>query len=478
MNENNNFKNCNNNNNTNNSISKTMSVVNKSSVPSSPTPSSSSSSALNASKKEKFKLMKILSSSINSNKSQENNEEPTATTDGAQQTEAATTSEPPMIKKPILVSVNSSPCNSVIQTKKKNKLQHQAMSLSTAIQSIVAASPSITPQIVPHSTITNLLRASHTKATDETSNAKPIVSSSAAEAISSATVQLQSIPKSTLFSTGLLFQRLSPNSGASTATGQSKLGGKSNLKEHLKQKNVRRKSSTINAGCFLSNNLIINSEKQSHSCSSRLSPTPSTKKPANISPKTSISRASSKKQPKANSNNNQLIDPNLMAKAAKRGSIHYYDTASFPVPYTANPISRNSNANIGVLVGVNDTKFRKKLLRLQQKQIEFTTASSSHLTPGFYRRKKAFVVDNTSLYSNNDDDSNYNINNDNKSKTNVEYAYPGSFYSNACNDNDDNYLDADEDDDNYDYDALESSYNDNKIMSMARLSHAISSLVS
>ena len=53
---------------------------------------------------------------------------------------------------------------------------------------------------------------------------------------------------------------------------------------------------------------------------------------------------------------------------------------------------RGSNTSIGMLMGVNDLKLRKKLLRLQKQQNDFIFASSKFLSTGQERRKKAFAA--------------------------------------------------------------------------------------
>ena len=126
--------------------------------------------------------------------------------------------------------------------------------------------------------------------------------------------------------------------------------------------NVRRKSSTLNAtGCF------------------------STSYPYEKVCAANCAQATTRFLNAVNSmnrwNSPAKLNESLLEKAEKRGSIHY---------------SQYGTSDIGVCLGVNDIKFRKKLLRLQRQQQEFEWAASSYLTSGIDRRKKGFVVNNMS----------------------------------------------------------------------------------
>ncbi|CAF0758433.1 unnamed protein product [Brachionus calyciflorus] len=118
--------------------------------------------------------------------------------------------------------------------------------------------------------------------------------------------------------------------------GEPKKLAKSRLKECLNQKNVRRKSSSINTGCV---NFANSCNKLSNS----------------------------------NTFKRQHLDVNLIEKAARRGSIHFYDKKK-----------KNSNDELD--------DFRQRLLKLQRLQLEFLKANPLLSSNGTYRRKRAFVI--------------------------------------------------------------------------------------
>lgn len=144
-------------------------------------------------------------------------------------------------------------------------------------------------------------------------------------------------PKSSIATTTTTLSSRTSTSTTATAT-TTAATSKTNLllKEHIKQRNVRRKSSTMHTGgCFASTS----------SCSG------------------------------GNGGNSGAMMDEILNKAAKRGSIHYLDS---------------------------DPKYiRARLLKIQQKQQQFSTAAHSHLpTYGVIGvRKKAIVVDSSSIIS-------------------------------------------------------------------------------
>lgn len=113
---------------------------------------------------------------------------------------------------------------------------------------------------------------------------------------------------------------------------------KSTLKECLSQKNVRRKSSTLNTSCVNFTN------------------------PCNKSSTLNLKRSH--------------LDMNLIQKAARRGSIHFYD----------NKKKKNQE----------DDTFRQKLLKLQRQQLEFLQSNTQLAHHGFNGRKLAFAINEDS----------------------------------------------------------------------------------
>lgn len=116
---------------------------------------------------------------------------------------------------------------------------------------------------------------------------------------------------------------------------------KSTLKECLSQKNVRRKSSTLNTSC-------VNFSY-----------------PCNKSSTLSFKRSH--------------LDINLIQKAARRGSIHFYDN------------KRKKNHD--------DDTFRQKLLKLQRQQMEFLQSNTQIAHHGVNGRKLAFAINEDYEYN-------------------------------------------------------------------------------
>ncbi|RNA03780.1 hypothetical protein BpHYR1_029712 [Brachionus plicatilis] len=125
-----------------------------------------------------------------------------------------------------------------------------------------------------------------------------------------------------------------PSSPVRTVAIQTNKHYKSTLKECLSQKNVRRKSSTLNTSCVNFAN------------------------PCNRA--TQLSFKSSH------------LDLGLIQKAARRGSIHFYD-------------NKKKKDQEG------DT-FRQKLLQLQRLQLEFLESNTQFAYHGANRRKLAFAI--------------------------------------------------------------------------------------
>lgn len=157
----------------------------------------------------------------------------------------------------------------------------------------------------------------------------------------------------------LTHQNLSLNSTLSNAKANSiqiivgdqlhpKKNSKSTLKECINQKNVRRKSSTMNTSCVNFSN--------------------------------SYNKVSSLKR-------NQL-NVNLIQKAARRGSIHFYDYDKTKKIY-----------------GEDAENFRQRLLKLQRQQLEFLKANPQLSSNGAHRRKRAFVINEDSENDELDDSS-------------------------------------------------------------------------
>lgn len=109
---------------------------------------------------------------------------------------------------------------------------------------------------------------------------------------------------------------------------------KPTLKECLSQKNVRRKSSTLNTSCVNFSN------------------------PCNKASALSFKRSH--------------LDLSLLQKAARRGSIHFYDNKKKKCQET-------------------DT-FRQKLLKLQRQQLEFLESNTQLAYHDANRRKLAFAI--------------------------------------------------------------------------------------
>lgn len=105
-----------------------------------------------------------------------------------------------------------------------------------------------------------------------------------------------------------LFSRASPF--LASITKGNKISTKEHLKEHIKQRNVRRKSSTMNTSCFsygTTCNTYAPSPENTTICINE-----------NFGAAAAATASSTK-----NVNNFLSIDQKLIAKAAKRGSIHY-----------------------------------------------------------------------------------------------------------------------------------------------------------
>jgi trimeric autotransporter adhesin len=290
---------------------------------------------------------------------------------------------------------SSSDANMLNDPKPKKRIQHQTASLNS---SIASSSSHMVNNLIPISEQT-ATTVSNTK-TNPTVTTTTTISS-----------------KATLFTSSLLFHRVSNPEGSGKKS-------KNNYKERIKSMNVRRKSSTINAtSCFSTSYL------NDKSCPLKESTSTKTKNKSIPS--------------------NQ-INEKLIAKAAKRGSIHY----------NLGLCDQNADSS-GVYMGVGDDKFKKKLLKLQKRQLEFSTASSSLLSSGIDRRKKAIVVDNISLTSCEEE-----LNKKRSNKISDEF---GSL---------NNKLDEDEEDTDYEDDNNDESVQINRNSSIKRLSHAISSLVS
>jgi hypothetical protein len=221
----------------------------------------------------------------------------------------------------------------------KKKLTHQALSLSSGFTTL-SNTNNYSPKLVPIDCITDNLRLSqfYFSLDKNGSNDKLKVENET------------EMPNQRLLFTqpGILFRRRDGTDQKSIFS----------YKEYINQRNVRRKSSTIQAGCFVSNllensNGVCNKSKEIRN---------------NLSIK--------------NNNSKEKIERNLINKALKRGSIHFKPKV---------------NTDIGVSVGVNDMKLRKKLLKLQQEQQNFKHASSSFLSIGVERRKMAFVAESLNL---------------------------------------------------------------------------------
>lgn len=367
------------------------------------------------------------SSSINSSVSSASTTSAAATTTTTSTTDQISNSSSSNVNKKTSASSNGILINAV-NGKKKKHLTHQALSLSSAFSSISSSHVS-NVVIAPHSTVTSSLMSSSSLNSNSNSSGKlqgmhsptvPEKTTIIQTTPNSTTVISSYAAKTTLFTSGLLFSRNTDSSRSQTSKSKN---SKTNYKERIKSMNVRRKSSTINASCFSSFDrpCLLNQPTTSASSSSK-------------------QQHQTKAMAKTTSTTSTLND-SLIAKAAKRGSIHFYQPLD---------IKRNSNGNIGVCLGVNDIKFRKKLLKLQQQQQAFVTAASTLLTTGVDRRKKAFVVDNMSILS--DEMSLSGA----EKQSNLDY---------------DEYDDNDDDDD-------DEMRTDNLKSESKRLSHAISSLVS
>lgn len=226
----------------------------------------------------------------------------------------------------------------------QKKLKHQAFSLSSAFSSLTTSSLLI-PQLASSNTITNSLL--QTPLSEKTVSTTKLGNSKQTTTVDTLT------SRTTLHNSGLFINR--SNNGLNK-------NGKTNYKDHVNTKNVRRRSSTLNANmCFLSNR---HNNSTLHDCAY-------------------ATNQFLKALDKMNSNSNSATDLN---------STHHQSNESLKT--VSNRISVNSN--IGILVGASDIKFRKKLLKLQQRQQDFIYAASTYLPTGLERRKKAFAADNLS----------------------------------------------------------------------------------
>ena len=221
----------------------------------------------------------------------------------------------------------------LLENKTHKKLKHQAFSLSSAFSSITASTLLI-PQLASNNQVANHLstpiqQSEKTVSTIKSGNSKQIT---IIDTLSS---------KTTLLNSGLFLN-------------ESKNGIK-NYKDHINTKNVRRRSSTLNANL----NLWLNRKNADtvHECAYATS-------------------QFLKALDKINSGYDVTID-----------------NATIENEFS-NRISVNSS--LGILIGASDIKFRKKLLKLQQRQQDFIYAASNYLPTGYERRKKAFAADNLS----------------------------------------------------------------------------------
>lgn len=330
-------------------------------------------------KKERFKLRKIISLSLSPNSSQHNSFAISKSEDiessiyspilspipsGNCMKNANSNSPTNTNFNNNLKSINEDNNNSTISIAKytnnhgHKKLPNQSASLNLATANNQLLSPVTQNPLI----FTFEPNAEHTIVKNASNNSETIISS------------FSSKPK--LFTSGTLIG----NSFDTTTTFNK---APRNYKEQMKRLNVRRKSSTLNgSSCFASTNLASSTLL---ACDRNL---------ANYIK----CKNSNEKLNKSNDRKDirmSPLDEKLMTKAAKRGSIHYFDASK------------------------NNANFREILLKLQKKQQEFDNASSSLLSVGINRRKKAFAaVDNSSDYeyedeenSFNDDEANNNYNN-------------------------------------------------------------------
>ncbi len=219
----------------------------------------------------------------------------------------------------------------LIENKCQKKLKHQALSLSSTFNAMTTA----TIQQSPLAMLSNK-QSEKTVSTIKSGNLKQ---TTVIDTFSS---------KTTLLNSGLFLNRK-----------------KKNYKDHVHTKNVRRRSSTLNAN----QNLLGTARNTLNECA--FATTQFLKALDNIS--------------NCSTTNNSPI-------AEEKESFN---------SYSSNSNNNNNNgsrfpsftSNLGVIVGVSDIKFRKKLLKLQQQQKDFVYASSAYLSTGKERRKKAFAAE-------------------------------------------------------------------------------------
>jgi hypothetical protein len=220
----------------------------------------------------------------------------------------------------------------LIENKVQKKLKHQAFSLSSTFNAMTTA----TIQQSPLAMLSNK-QSEKTVSTIKSGNLKQ---TTVVDTFSS---------KTTLLNSGLFLNRK-----------------KKNYKDHVHTKNVRRRSSTLNANLNL-----LTARNTLNECA--FATTQFLKALDNIS--------------NCSTTNNSPI-------AEEKESFNSYSSNS-------NSNNNNNNnsrfpsvtSNLGVIVGVSDIKFRKKLLKLQQQQKDFVYASSAYLSTGKERRKKAFAAE-------------------------------------------------------------------------------------
>ena len=87
-----------------------------------------------------------------------------------------------------------------------------------------------------------------------------------------------------------------------------------------------------------------------------------------------------------------LINEKSILAECSNSTAQFYKALSEQANEASAMQHRGSNTSIGMLMGVNDLKLRKKLLRLQKQQNDFIFASSKFLSTGQERRKKAFAA--------------------------------------------------------------------------------------
>lgn len=235
----------------------------------------------------------------------------------------------------------------------KLKLKHQAFSLSSAFSSLTSSSLLI-PQLASSNVINNSLMQSTSVVPSLATQSTEKIITKSGNSKQITTVDTLTA-KTTLLNSGLLFSRSNKNL-------------KTNYKEHINTKNVRRRSSTLNANmCFLSTKHNTNSTL--HECA-----------------------LATNQFLKAINKMNSRSDEAGLNTGSDSSTLTKVNSDS--MAHLANRISVNSS--IGVIVGASDIKFRKKLLKLQQRQQDFTYAASTYLPTGLERRKKAFAADNLS----------------------------------------------------------------------------------